>query len=74
MLQGLHLEFPLPEVTGHPGRDSYAEKKLKKEYGRWMFEKEILGWLVQGLNYTIQLPDDKCEGIVKLIKKVLQKK
>eukprot|EP00957_Ditylum_brightwellii_P153152 11657616-Ditylum_brightwellii.AAC.1 len=33
-----------------------------------------MGWLVNGQNYKIQLPDNKCEGIVKLIKKVLHTK
>eukprot|EP00957_Ditylum_brightwellii_P182654 13912749-Ditylum_brightwellii.AAC.1 len=66
MLHGLHSVYPPPEITGHPGGTSCAEKKLKKEDGCWAYKKEILGWLVNGLNYTIQLPDEKCNNIVRL--------
>eukprot|EP00957_Ditylum_brightwellii_P130222 9933839-Ditylum_brightwellii.AAC.1 len=39
MLYGLHSIYPPPEITGHPGGDSCAEKKLKKEDGRWAYKK-----------------------------------
>eukprot|EP00957_Ditylum_brightwellii_P018273 1376620-Ditylum_brightwellii.AAC.1 len=48
MLHGLHSIYPPPEITGHPGGDSCAEKKLKKEEGRWECVKEILGWTFNG--------------------------
>eukprot|EP00957_Ditylum_brightwellii_P162670 12387372-Ditylum_brightwellii.AAC.1 len=68
MLHGLHSIYPPPEVRGHPDRDSCAEKKLKKEEGRWEYVKEILGWTFNGQNFTIQLPKEKCDRILKLIK------
>eukprot|EP00957_Ditylum_brightwellii_P031576 2394574-Ditylum_brightwellii.AAC.1 len=71
MLHGLHSIYPPPEVTGHPGGDSCAEKKLKREEVRWEYVKEILGRTFNGKNFTIQLPKEKCNRILKLIKQVL---
>eukprot|EP00957_Ditylum_brightwellii_P018507 1392061-Ditylum_brightwellii.AAC.2 len=68
MLHGLHSIYPPLEVTEHPGGDSCAEKKLKKEEGRWEYLKKILGWTFNGKNFTIQLPKGKCDRILKLIK------
>ena len=42
--------------------------------GTWSTTKEILGWLVDGANITIQLMPDKCEKIARLIKKVCKTK
>jgi hypothetical protein len=33
-------------------------------------DKEILGWIVDGLNFTMQLTPEKCRKIKKIIKKV----
>ena len=63
ILQGIHSIFPPVEVTQHPGGDSIAENKID--------QNEILGWILDGTNYTMHLPSDKCDKIVKLIKKVL---
>eukprot|EP00957_Ditylum_brightwellii_P113183 8631418-Ditylum_brightwellii.AAC.1 len=71
MLHGLHSIYPTPEVTGHPGRDSCVEKKLKEEEGRWEYVKEILDWTFNGQTFAIQLPKEKCDCILKLIKQVL---
>eukprot|EP00957_Ditylum_brightwellii_P014770 1114216-Ditylum_brightwellii.AAC.1 len=68
MLHRLHSVYPPPEITGHPGGDFCAEKKLQKEEGRWECIKEILGWTFNGKNFTIQLPKEKCDRILKLIK------
>eukprot|EP00957_Ditylum_brightwellii_P039167 2962246-Ditylum_brightwellii.AAC.1 len=66
------LRLPHPEITGHPGGDSCAEKQLQKEEGRWKYIKEILGWTFNGKTFTIQLPREKCDRILKLIKQVLR--
>ena len=71
MLHGIHSLFTPVEVTQHPGGDSIAENKIDKGDGKWKFQKEILGWIFDGTNYTMHLPLDKCDKIVKLIKKVL---
>eukprot|EP00957_Ditylum_brightwellii_P149930 11418300-Ditylum_brightwellii.AAC.1 len=71
MLHGLHSVYPPPEVTHHPGGNSCAEKKLKQGDGQWDFKKEILGWIFNDIHYTIQLPPEKCDKIVRLIETLL---
>ena len=70
MLAGVHSIFPPPSITHHQGEDPVSQKKLRNGEGTWTFLKEILGWLVDGANFTIQLPPDKCHKIVKQIKKI----
>ena len=56
MLHGIHAIFPPTTTTGHCGADPISEGKLEKKEGTWRFEKEILGWVVDGKNATITLP------------------
>ena len=69
MLHGIHSIFPPPTVTGHNGHDSIAHKKLVEGDGLWSTRKEVLGWEVDGRNYTIQLPRKKCAAILTLTRK-----
>ena len=39
--------------------DPILEKKLDKLKGLWLCVKEILGWFIDGTNYTLYLPDKK---------------
>ena len=70
MLLGVHLVFPPPTFTGDQGEDPISQKKLHQGEGRWDTTKEILGWLVDGANFTITLLPEKCAKISKLIKKL----
>ena len=74
MLYGVHSIFPPPEITGHQGQDPISQKKMDQGDGTWAYTKEILGWLVDGANFTLQLMQDKCKKICTLIKKVSSKK
>jgi hypothetical protein len=74
MLHGIHSIFPPPQVSGHNGQDPVSESKLGKGEGTWAHEKEILGWILNGKNYTLQLPQEKCKTIAQLIRKILKKK
>jgi hypothetical protein len=74
MINGIHSIFPPPDVTNHPGGDPVSEKKLEKGEGTWSHNKEVLGWDLNGKNFTIQLPPTKCDAIVKQIKDILQLK
>ena len=74
MLHGIHSIFPPPAVTKHNGGDPIAEKKIAKGEGLWQPQKEILGWIFDGEEYTIQLPESKVKKIVALIKQVLHSK
>ena len=72
MLYGVHSIFPPPAITGHQGEDPISQKKLDQGEGTWSFAKEILGWLVDGANFTIQLMPDKCQKLEKLIRDVIK--
>ena len=72
MLHGIHSIYPPPIVSGHSGEDPVSAKKLSNGEGRWQPVKEILGWIVDGKNYTLQLPPTKCKNICKLIRKILK--
>ena len=61
MLNRIHSIFPPPTITGHQGEDPISQKKLHKGEGTWSYQKEILGWLVDGAIFTIQLMPSKCE-------------
>jgi hypothetical protein len=74
MLHGIHSVFPPNEITQHPGGDSIAENKIDKGEGKWETCKEVLGWNFDGDKYTIQLPPDKCDNIIKLIKTSLKQR
>jgi hypothetical protein len=72
MINGIHSIFPPPEVTTHSGGDPISKKKLDKGEGVWSHCKEILGWDLDGKNFTIQLPPAKCDAIVLQIRKMLK--
>ena len=74
MLHGIHSIFPPRDITGHNGGDPISEKKLEKLEGLWQHTKEILGWIINGANYTIQLPPAKVEKMVRTIKAFSKKK
>ena len=74
MLHGIHSIFPPPSVTGHNGGDPISEKKLVKKDGLWLYQKEILGWLIDGKNFTIKLPYEKSEKTIKSINKLIAQK
>ena len=68
MLHGIHSIFPPPNVTGHNGGDPISEKKLDKLEGQWAHVKEILGWIVDGVNFTIRLPQPKIDKIKRTLR------
>ena len=74
ILHGIHSIFPPPEVSGHSGGDPVSEKKLMKKEGLWHHEKEILGWIFNGCDYTLRLPSTKTQKIKTLLKQTAKKK
>ena len=56
MLYGVHAIFPPPAVTGHTGFDPVALSKLDIGESTWEHFKDILVWIMDGLNGTMQLP------------------
>lgn len=67
LLHGIHSVFPTPERSGHTGADPVSLKKLMAGDGLWETRKEILGWILDGVERTIELPPDKVEKIVGIL-------
>ena len=74
MLHGIHAIFPPTTTTGHCGADPISEGKLEKNKGTWRFEKEVLGWVVDGKNATITLPPNNAQISVCKSKNSLRKR
>ena len=73
ILHGIHSVFPPTNITKHTGGDPISEKKMDQGDGTWMYTKEILGWIFNGKDFTIQLPSDKANKIIKLTKTTANK-
>ena len=67
MLYGIHLIFQPKSITRHCGHDPVSEKTLEKGEDTWEYLKEILVWLFDGEDFTIQLPKDKFDSIFRLL-------
>ena len=73
-LHAIHNVFRPPEATGTPdAKDPISEKKMLKGDGRWDPQKEILGYLLEGINRTLQLPPTRATELLKEIRSVLKK-
>ena len=55
--------FPPQEFSGYQGKEPTPKKKMEKWEGTRETTKYILGWLVDGKNFTLQLMREKCEKI-----------
>jgi hypothetical protein len=74
-LYAIHALFPPPSVSGHEGgKDSISIKKLNKQDGRWMWKKELLGFLFDGWNRTVGITDEKADAYVAVLAKALSNK
>jgi len=71
LLHGIHSIFP----PSPPGNDDepVSLKKLHAGEGIWAFRKEILGWIFDGINRTIELPIGKADKIRQSVKQALQR-
>lgn len=74
MLHGVHSIFTPPHISNHDGGDPISEKKMNQGDGTWNTTKEILGWEFDGAEYTIKLPNQKCNEIIKMIRKLIKQK
>jgi hypothetical protein len=73
VLHGVHSLFPPPAISKHSGEDPVSIKKLSGGEGVFAYNKEILGWIFDGNNYTIYLPPSKTSKIIKTIKSTIKK-
>lgn len=68
LLHAIHEIFPRPRDTGDAGEDPISQKKLLQDKeGVWAVRQEILGWVMDGLHRTIQLPEKKVGRINDMI-------
>ena len=67
LLHNIHKIFPGPEITGSNLGPPISKKKLEAE-GPWSTRKEVLGWLLDGVARTIQLPESKATKITQALK------
>jgi hypothetical protein len=73
-LTAIHSVFPPPTAEDPPGtKDPISEKKLAKGDAQWATTKEILGYELDGIRRTVQLPKAKSEALLKELRKVLKK-
>jgi hypothetical protein len=73
-LHAIHSIFPPPEVSGHVGgKDPISRKKLEKGDARFEVEKEILGFLLNGVERTVRLSEAKAQAIAADITAALRK-
>jgi hypothetical protein len=73
-LHAIHSVFPSPAATGTPdAKDPVSIKKLQKGDGRWDTRKEVLGYMLDGIRRTVQLPTDRAEDLLKEIRSILRK-
>ena len=73
-LNNIHSIFPPPNVTQHVGgKDPISQKKAIKGDIRWETTKEILGFLLDGVNKTVRIPDEKATTLTDDIRRVLKK-
>jgi hypothetical protein len=68
-LDGITKVFPPPELSGSKMAHLVSEKKLIED-GIWDTQKEILGWLFDGMAQTIKLPQRKCKKLLLELKAV----
>jgi hypothetical protein len=74
-LHAIHSIFQPPAETGTPGaKDPISEKKLAQGDARWDTKKEILGYWLDGIDRTIQLPPSRAADLLREIKAVLKKR
>jgi hypothetical protein len=75
ILHGIEQVFPHPDITGHTnGKTPVSEKKVMKGEADWRVRKEVLGWLVDGRERTLELTPDKATAYAGELKKLLRRK
>jgi hypothetical protein len=73
-LHAIHSIFPPPEVSGHVGgKDPISRKKLEKGDAWFDVEKEILGFLLNGVDRTVRLAESKAQAIANDIVRIPRK-
>ena len=69
ILEGINNVFPPPNITESKMGPPVSEKKLIAD-GTWATRKEILGWMFDGIERTIELPEAKCKQLLQELKDI----
>ncbi len=69
VLQGIHDVFP---ANDDDSMDAIALKKLLKEDGKWMLEKDLLGFMFDGDEKTLWLEEPKRLALLQILKNWLR--
>src|SRR5687767_12968986 len=72
ILHSIHSIFPPAAVIGHTGGDPISYKKLIAGNGIWAVQKEILGWIFDGIARTLELPLGNITSISTKIADILK--
>jgi len=56
VLHGIHMVFPPPGLGDDHDDEPISVKKLKQGNRQWDTQKEILGWLFDGVTKCLKLP------------------
>jgi hypothetical protein len=73
-LHAIHSVFTAPGATTMEGtKEPISEKKLHKGDGRWDTTKETLGYMLDGIARTIQLPQDPADDLLKEVRAILKR-
>ena len=67
LLHAIEHVFPGPDITGSSMGPAVSRKKLIAD-GTWATRKEILGWLIDGIARTIELPPDKATKLLNTLR------
>ena len=73
ILQGITDIFPPPDLTGGSIEAPISCKKLIED-GIWATRKGILGWVLDGIAQTIELPTEKCDKLISELQGVQRAK
>ena len=74
-LHAIHSVFTPPGEDAATGtKDPISEKKLQRGDGRWATTKEILGYQLDGVARTVQLPQGRADDLLKEVRAILKKK
>ena len=69
LLHAIDNVFPGPEISGSTMGPAVSTKKLIAE-GTWETRKEILGWVLDGIKRTIELPPDKVTKLLDTMRTI----
>jgi len=73
LLHAIENVFPGPDISGSSMGPAISTKNIIDE-GTWETRKEILGWLIDGIASTIELPPKKAEAILLELKDIRRSK